>query len=136
MYKFSELSRQRMKGVDNRLIALMHESLKDSPIDFGIAWMGGVRTAQEQNRLYKEGRSQKDGYRNKSKHQSGKAIDVLPYVKGKYTTEDKYYFILIGVIMSTAKHIEVSIRSGGDWDKDGEYVTDQNFKDLPHFELI
>ncbi|MBS3777306.1 MAG: hypothetical protein KGY70_19085 [Bacteroidales bacterium] len=136
MYRFSDLSKQRMEGVSETLKAVMYEALKNSPVDFGIAWKGGKRDAEEQNELFQDGASLKDGYNQKSKHQEGKAIDVLPYVKGEYTTEEKYYYILIGVIMTTANHMEINIRNGGDWDKDGEYVTDHNFIDLPHFELI
>ncbi|MBS3789201.1 hypothetical protein KGY79_13530, partial [Candidatus Bipolaricaulota bacterium] len=78
MYKFSDLSKRRMGGVDERLVALMYEALKNSPVDFGIAWRGGRRTAKEQKELFVKGRSYKDGYDKMSKHQTGHAIDVLP----------------------------------------------------------
>jgi peptidoglycan L-alanyl-D-glutamate endopeptidase CwlK len=136
MYKFSDLSERRMEGVDNRLITLMRESLRNSPVDFGVAWLGGKRTAKQQNSRYVKGYSQKDGYKRISKHQTGHAIDVLPYVHGEPVTDDKYYYIIIGVIMATAKHMGIAIRNGGDWDQDGEYVTDQKLKDLGHFELL
>jgi len=136
MWRFSDLSERRMEGVDFRLITLMRESLRNSPVDFGIAWRGGKRTAKEQKELYLKDRSNADGYNKMSKHQIGHAIDVLPYVHGEPVLDDKYYYILIGVIMATAKHIGLNIRNGGDWDRDGEYVTDQSLKDLPHFELL
>ena len=39
------------------------------------------RSAEEQNRLFKEGKSKCDGYKVLSKHQSGKAMDI--YFIGK-----------------------------------------------------
>jgi hypothetical protein len=32
--------------------------------------------------------------------------------------------------------VGVMIRWGGNWDMDGEPITDQDFQDLVHFELI
>ena len=135
-YKLSKLSKKRLEGVDTKLKALIEEALDDSPVDFGIAWKGGKRTAKEQKQLYKKGVTTKDGYERMSKHQIGQAVDVLPYVAGQVNLEEKYYYIIIGVVMSTAKRMGLNIRSGGDWDSDGEYVTDHDLKDLPHFELI
>jgi len=43
-----------------------------------------------------------------------------------------YYFS--GYVLGTADQIGVSIRHGGDWDGDRD-IHDQNFDDLPHFEL-
>lgn len=125
-----------MNGVDELLVSILYEALKSSPVDFGIAWKGGLRDAEEQYDLYLDGKSYKDGYNKKSKHQTGKAIDVLPYVKGEPTTDSMYYYILIGVIMTTARRMEVKLRSGADWDMDSEFTTDQKLNDLPHFELM
>jgi peptidoglycan L-alanyl-D-glutamate endopeptidase CwlK len=139
MYKFSDLSKRRMDGVDELLKSVVYEALKVSIVDFGIAWRGGVRTAEQQNELYKQGRSYKDGYEEKSKHQSGKALDILPYIDGQAIDLEEnrhYYYILIGVIMSTAKRMEINLRSGANWDQNEVWSSDQKLNDLPHFELM
>jgi hypothetical protein len=136
MYKLSNISKKRLQGVDAKLVQLVELALSVSPVDFGIAWMGGVRTKEEQKSLYNKGVTTKDGYKNRSKHQDGKAIDFLPYVNGQVNQDEKYYLIVIGVMFAAASQLGINIRSGANWDMDGEFITDQNFKDLPHIELI
>jgi len=53
-----------MANVDSRLIYLAEQVIKITPVDFGIAWMGGYRNAEEQNKLFKNDNSTKDGYCN------------------------------------------------------------------------
>jgi peptidoglycan L-alanyl-D-glutamate endopeptidase CwlK len=128
-----------MNGVDGLLVSVMYEALKVTPVDFGIAWRGGLRTAKEQKELYLEGRSYKDGYNKLSKHQIGKAIDILAYQNANPIPPEKdlnLYYILIGTIMSTAKRMEVNLISGANWDQDEIWSKDQKLIDLPHFELV
>lgn len=61
--------------------------------DFGILSTGGFRTAEMQNEIFKKGNSKCDGYIKKSYHQTGKAVDLVPYVDGKYTWNNKKAFI-------------------------------------------
>ena len=139
-YEFSQTSLRRLKGVDDRLVILFKYALKRSPIDFGIAYLGGFRTAEEQHELYMADKSTKDGYLMKSKHQFGEAVDFIPYVDGKYQltgkNAERYYLIIIGVIFACAAQMGIRIRSGANWDKDEYWVEDQSFIDLPHIELI
>ena len=50
--------------------------------------------------------------------------------------------LIAGVVMSTAKRLKNEgkvthgIRWGGNWDMDGQIITDQTFNDLPHVELV
>jgi hypothetical protein len=44
------------------------------------------------------------------------------------------FYLLAGIIVSTAQFAGVSLRWGGDWDGDFE-IRDQTFDDLAHFEL-
>jgi peptidoglycan L-alanyl-D-glutamate endopeptidase CwlK len=80
-YKFSKKSLDTLKTVDGRLQALAHVVLANSEHDFGIPSTGGLRTSEEQNKLYKKGWSKLDGYNKKSYHQSGLAIDIAVYDK-------------------------------------------------------
>ncbi len=135
-YKLSNSSNRRLKGVSPNLIEVVKLALKRTPIDFGIAWMGGLRTAEDQNKLFKEDRSTKDGYEKKSKHQYGEAIDFQPYVNGKLDRSEHNYLIIIGVFFACANELGINIRSGLNWDKDQVFITDQNFQDAPHIEII
>lgn len=56
-----------------KIVGLINEmfSTGESPIiDFVL------RSAEEQNRLFKAGKSQRDGYKKISAHQTGKAMDL------------------------------------------------------------
>ena len=75
-FKLSERSLSRAEGVNLKLINLILLAIRRTPIDFGVAWMGGLRTEEQQNQLFREGYSQCDGYEKISKHQSGNAIDL------------------------------------------------------------
>ena len=52
IYKFSDSSLRRMKGLNIELKQLLFLALKRTPIDFGVAWMGGFRTVDEQAKLF------------------------------------------------------------------------------------
>jgi len=52
------------------------------------------RSAQEQKRLYKKGLSKLDGYKKKSKHQFGKAIDIYLVNRGKLSFARWRYEVL------------------------------------------
>ena len=70
MFKFGTTSRKRMQGVDPLLIECAERALALSKYDMTIPWMGGIRTAEEQNAIFKDGNSKCDGYEKKSYHQS------------------------------------------------------------------
>ena len=126
MFRLSRRSYDRLTGVDPRLIYLAEQAIQITPVDFGIAFMGGRRTAEEQNELFKGGFSQKDGYTNLSKHQSGQAFDVLPFVDGRVKLDDVYYGIVVSAILITAKRLDLDIQAGALW---------TGFRDLPHIEI-
>ncbi len=71
-----------MQGVNSLLIECTTRALFKSKYDMTIPYMGGRRTANEQNLIFKEGNSNCDGYKILSAHQSGNAIDVIPVIKG------------------------------------------------------
>jgi peptidoglycan LD-endopeptidase CwlK len=135
-FKLGSLSLSRLDKVDEDCINLVKRALELSPVDFGIAWMGGYRTPDEQAELYQSKTSTKDGYVRLSKHQFGKAIDFLPYVDSKVDLREHNYFLIITAFFIAAKELGLNIRSGANWDSDNEFVTDQRFKDLPHIEVL
>ena len=81
MFKFSKTSESRLDGVHLDLVTLVHIALHESKIDFSIA--EGLRSAERQHELYLKGYTELDGYKKKSAHQLGIAVDLVPYVKEK-----------------------------------------------------
>jgi peptidoglycan L-alanyl-D-glutamate endopeptidase CwlK len=134
-FKLSDRSLERAKDVNPKLINLILLAIRRTPIDFGVAWMGGKRTAEEQNQLFKEGYSQCDGYVKISKHQSGDAIDLNVFVGSKMVDNKEMLCVVAGVIFACASELNIKIRWGGDWNSDGN-ILDNKFNDQYHFELI
>lgn len=134
-YKLSTSSSGRLITVVEPLQHIIREAIKSSPIDFGIPKYGGNRTAVEQSGLFLDGKSTLDGYIKKSKHQSGKAIDIYAYVGGKASWNMQHLNLLAGHIIGTANRLGYKLRWGGDWNSNWS-SDDENFVDAVHFELV
>jgi hypothetical protein len=132
--------------VDPKLQFLAVEVIRISPIDFAIT--SGLRTTEEQQELYKQGKSKYDGITNKSKHQEGKAIDICPCIDGKldYMAINDLFFIT-GLFYLKAKEIQekyeltggneglnINLRLGAFWN--GNSIKNNSFVDGYHIELI
>ena len=135
-YKFGKTSLERLSTCDDRLQNLFMIAISRSPVDFGIA--EGHRTIARQKKLYDEGKSKIDGVTRKGKHNysPSRAVDVYAWVNGKASWDKKHLILIAGVVLACAKEARIDIRWGGNWDGDGEIISDQNFIDLPHYELI
>lgn len=133
--KFSELSDKRLKTCDKRLQSIMYRAIQVTDVDFGIA--EGYRTVERQQELFKEGKTKIDGITAISNHNVNPsiAVDIYGYVNGKADYSVPVMCYLAGLIRACAIELGYKIRWGGNWDQDGEILTDQNFDDLPHFEL-
>jgi len=134
MYKLSKRSRERLNGIDSVLIEIIEEAIVNSPFDFGIPQYGGLRTAEDQNKLYQQGRdlpgsivTNVDGYIKKSYHQTGKAFDIYAYVDGKASWKAEHLTAIAEHLKQVAKDCYgIELTWGGDWTK---------FKDMPHFQI-
>ena len=141
-FQFSGSSKRRLSKCHYVLRDIMHLALKHTEVDFAITQ--GHRTTQEQNKLYKEGKSKKDGYLKKSKHQTlpSEAIDFAPIVNAKAVWDRENCCYVAGIILGIGRlwieqqNLPFKLRWGGNWDGDGTIIKDQNFIDLPHIELI
>lgn len=145
MFTFSKSSYTNMFGIHQDLKLVMCESIKVTPIDFGIPRDGGVRTAARQNQMFHDPtiKTNCDGFDKISNHQiqngqkSGKAVDVFAFVEGKASWKHHHLSMIAGVIMSTADRLrqggEISIRIR--W---GGQFGSRNFNgwDKPHFEVM
>jgi len=133
-FKLSNRSLRRMAGVNQKLVNIVELAIQRTPIDFGVAWMGGLRTAEEQNQLFKDGYSKCDGYEIHSKHQLGNAVDLNVFVGSKFVENKEMLCVVAGVMFACADELNINIRWGGDWDSDSD-LRDNKFNDLYHYEL-
>jgi|TARA_R110000824_G_scaffold6878_2_gene31590 peptidoglycan L-alanyl-D-glutamate endopeptidase CwlK len=130
MPKFGKRSRERLKGVDSRLVNVLNEVVKY----FDITIIEGLRSQERQNELVAQGKSKtKFG-----KHVQGKAVDIAPYPIDWDSRDDFHY--LGGFVLGVASKMGIDIRWGGDWSdsslsKNARTTKDNNFDDLVHFEI-
>ena len=138
IYRLGNTSRERLETCDPRLQLVIRGALATGLIDMSVT--EGVRSEQKQNEYYAAGKSRLKWPRGKhnvtSPDQKSTAVDVAPYVNGKLSYDQRHCCFMAGIIMGVAQSIGFKIRWGGNWDMDGEPVSDQDFQDLVHFELI
>lgn len=89
MYYLGKSTLLNMVGVDYTIVKIVHRAIEITKTDFGVLKTGGYRSAKMQSKIYSQGHSKCDGYIKKSYHQSGNAIDLVPYVNGSYTWNNK-----------------------------------------------
>ena len=132
MPRFSKQSKRKLAACHEDLQRLFNEVIKN----FDCTIVCGRRGKLEQNFLRVRGRS-KLWYPN-SKHNKvpSLAVDVAPYISGKgISWNSKQCYFFGGYVMGVAASLGISIRYGGDWDKDKD-INDQSFNDLVHFEIM
>jgi len=120
MFKLSDKSLVKMKGVDPALVAVVTKAIELSPVDFGVT--EGLRSVERQKELFKAGKSQT----MKSRHIIGEAVDLVAYVNGKVDWTWKYYEQIARAMKQAAEELGIAIEWGGDW---------VSFKDGVHFQL-
>ena len=126
MPKFGKKSKKELGTCVEDLQLVFNEVVKT----FDCTVTQGHRTVEEQEKLYKEGKTKvKFGRHN---HSPSIAVDVTPYPVDYENTDRHYYFG--GFVLGIAKSMGIDLRWGGDWDGDRE-TKDQTFNDLVHFEV-
>jgi len=126
MFKLGANSLKNREGIDSRLLDITDLAISISNVDFGIPSTGGLRTTEDQAKLWTAGSSKCDGRTNKSYHQTGKAVDVYAYVDG-HASWDKLDLALIAAAMLQASaQLGHELKWGGNW---------KSWQDYPHFEL-
>lgn len=163
-YVFGKGSQARMEGLHPNLIKVLNRAITLSKIDFTIMEglrsdeqcyinFGKGRTAAQCSAAGCPPRYANPGVAkvtwlnhplssNHRKHKDGKghAVDLYPYpvsqVLGKKPSQYEPLFNLIAAAMlQAAKELNIRIRWGADWDKDGK-PRERGETDNPHFELV
>ena len=129
MPKFGVNSRDKLSSCDERLQKVFNEVIKH--ID--CADLQGHRSGERQDKLFELGRT-KVKYPN-GRHNAfpSNAVDVTPYPIDWEDRERQTLFA--GFVLGTAKAMGITLRWGGDWDRDYQ-VQDNKFDDFPHFEIV
>jgi peptidoglycan L-alanyl-D-glutamate endopeptidase CwlK len=128
MPKFSQFSRNNLETCHDDLQKLFNEVIKH----FDCRVICGHRGKEEQDKAYHDGYSKLQFPESKHNKMPSLAVDVVPYPVDWDDTRRLYMFV--GIVRGIAAMMKIPIRCGADWDGDME-IKDQNFHDLPHFEL-
>ena len=138
MPAFSSKSAAALATCDPRLQRVFNAVVKS----FDCTIVEGHRPVARQQALYAQGRTapgavvtQIDGVRKKGQHNylPSKAVDAVPYPVNWSDAQRMHYFA--GFVIGTAASMGITLRWGGDWDRDTE-TADERFRDLPHFEVV
>lgn len=120
MFKLSNKSLDRLKGVHPDLVKVVKRSIELTEVDFSIG--EGLRTIERQKDLVAKGASQT----MKSRHLTGHAVDLYAFVDSTVSWEWKYYAKISDAVLKAAKELGVDVEWGGNW---------KTIKDGPHFQL-
>lgn len=132
MPKFSKNSRDKLSTCDRRLQRLFGYVIKY--IDCTVT--DGFRSKDVQNALYKLKKTRTVYPYSKHNSLPSLAVDVAPFVNGDVSYDVRHCCYFAGIVLAIAAYHKIPIRWGGNWDMDEEIMTDQEFQDLVHFELI
>ena len=146
-FKLGEHSRKELTGVHPLLVQTVERAIAITVQDFAVH--DGIRTLAEQKRLVAAGASETLD----SRHITGHAVDLVPYVNGKLRWEWPPIYHIADAMRIAANELGTPLRWGGVWDIDFSASTDtpedlvadyvarrrragkRAFIDGPHFEL-
>lgn len=136
MPEYSKASLSKLDTCDSRLQRVFLEVIKhrDNTI------LEGHRGQALQHQYFAEGKSKKDWPTGEHNQTPSRAVDSVPYpiswelVNKNDRASINEMYLYAGLVLGIAAMLGIPIRWGGDWDGDGT-ITDQQFHDLPHFEL-
>lgn len=134
MPAFGKRSTEKLAQCDERIQEVLNEVIKH----FDCSVMCGHRGEEEQNEAYHSGRSKLQFPKSKHNGFPSLAVDVAPYyptsphIRWNDLAGFRYF---AGFVVGIAASKGIELRWGGDWDSDRD-VTDNNFNDLPHFEIV
>jgi len=148
-FKLSSRSLNKLEGVDEGIVAVVKDAIGITKVDFGVTF--GLRTLEEQKKLYESGRSQT----MKSKHLEGRAVDLVAYFGSDISWELNVYDDICDAMAEAARKNDVAIKWGAAWsegdireyagtaeDAMNAYVDLRRsqgrrpFIDAPHFEMM
>jgi len=112
-YVLGGRSLKNLSGVHNDLADVVRRAIALTTQDFAV--FEGLRSAERQAELYAAGASKLDGTVRIGRHQSGHAVDLVPYISGRLRWEWELIFPVADAVRAAAKQLRIPIRWGGTW---------------------
>lgn len=109
-FKLGEKSLKELQGVKPSLVAVVKRAIEITKQDFAVN--DGLRTLEEQKRLLASGATKTLA----SKHITGDAVDVVPFINGKPRWEWVPIYVVAEAMRAAAKELNIKITWGGCWD--------------------
>ena len=130
-HKFGKRSSINLRQCHPDLQEILQEAIKY--IDFSV--ICGHRSKADQDAAYHSGRSTKKFPDSKHNEFPSIAVDVAPYNGGIDWNDLESFAYLSGIIKGIAMAKGIKVRTGIDWDDDGQ-IHDHKLRDFPHIELV
>jgi len=129
MYKFSKKSLEKLHTCHPDLRRIANELIKI----MDVTVVEGVRSFETQKEYVRTGKSKTlDSKHLEQDDGHSHALDMVPYPVD-YSDTLRFAYMQ-GIIRGIAHSMDIKVRSGIDWDSDGE-IKDHTFFDGPHMEL-
>ena len=128
-------SRKNLLGVHPDLVRVVRRAIEITSVDFTV--IEGMRTTQRQRELVRSGASKTMN----SRHLTGHAVDIAPYVDGRIRWDWPLFYPLAAAMKQAAEELGVTIRWGGSWavlnggPSPSPEILHKTFPDGPHFEI-
>lgn len=138
-FVYSHVSMSRLITCQKPLQLLAHAYLDLGIMDAHI--QDGARDKATQDEYFATGKSKLPWPEGKhcapvpGVREESAAVDIVPVIDGQLSWNNYHCSIQAGAIWALSKQMGIPIRWGGNWDRDHEPITDQDFQDLVHFEL-
>lgn len=148
-YKLSKRSFKNLEGVNAKLIEVVQYAIRVTKVDFAV--IEGLRTLERQKELVARGASQT----LKSKHITGKAVDLMAFIGSRGSWELNLYDDIADAMREGAIQVGVRVRWGAAWtvsdirnwkgtmeEAMNSYIDERRaqgkrpFIDAPHFEIV
>lgn len=110
-FKLGERSLKELDGVHPDLVGVVKRAIELTVQDFSVH--DGIRTLEEQKEMVLRGASQT----LKSRHLTGHAVDLVPYINGKLRWEWAPIYKIADAVRKAAEELNIPIRWGGAWDR-------------------
>lgn len=131
MPSFGKTSRERLSTCHPAIQKVFNEVIKH----FDCTIVEGHRPKEKQDEYYPK-KSKVQWPNSKHNSEPSEGIDACPYINGSLSWDRTHCLYFAGFVLGVASQMGIRMRWGGDWDMDNEAVTDQEFQDLVHFELV
>ena len=129
MPSFGTTSLRKLSECDEQIQIILNDVVKV----FDCAVICGYRNEEEQNELFRTGKSHVQYPNSRHNMRPSRAVDVIPYPVD--WSDRELFSFFAGFVMGTATSHGIRLRWGGDWNRNWK-VRDNSFDDLPHFELL